>query len=75
MRFLHAVLGQRRIMEGPRFFRIESDVELINPPEFKARLAHGIVANLRSGDTLSQVRRVRGNLISDDAVLDVRLVR
>ena len=75
MRFLHAVLGQRRIMEGPRFFRIESDVKLINPTEFKPRLTHGIVTNLSARDALGQIRSVRGNLIGDDAVLDVRLVR
>ena len=62
-------------MEFTRFVRIEADIELILPTEFKARFRQGIVTDLRTNMSLGQVGRMRGDLVRDDAVLDVNLVR
>ena len=75
MRGLHAFLGQRQIVKASGFLRIKPDIELIVPAEFKARLTHGVVPDLRAGDALGEVCGVRGDFVGDDAVLDVVFVR
>jgi hypothetical protein len=54
---------------------VEAEVELIFPAEFKARLAQRVVAVLRAGMALGEVGGVRGDLVGDDAVFHVFLVR
>ena len=62
-------------MELARRFRVEAEVELVLPTEFKTRLAQGVVPVLRAGMAFGQVGGVGGDLVGDDAVLDVLLVR
>ena len=75
VRGLGAVLRQRLVVEFARGHGVEREVELIFPAEFKARLGDGVVAVLRAGMALRQVRRVRRDLVGDDAVFHVLLVR
>jgi len=75
VRGLGAVLRQGFVVELARGHGVEGEVELIFPAEFKARLGDGIVAVLRAGMTFGQVRRVRRDLVGDDAVFHVLLVR
>ena len=62
-------------MEFARGHRIEAEVELIFPAEFEARLAQRVVAVLRAGMAFGEVGGVGGDLVGDDAVLHVLLVR
>ena len=62
-------------MEFARGHGVEREVELIFPAEFKARLGDGVVAVLRAGMAFGQVCRVRRDLVGDDAVFHVLLVR
>src|SRR5688572_20349412 len=72
---LGAFLREGFIMKFAGGFGIEAEVELIFPTEFETGFAQGIVPELRAGMTFGEVGGVRGNLISDDAVFDVFLVR
>ena len=47
--------------------RVEADVELVFPAEFKTCLAHGIVADLGAGVALGQIGRMRRNFVRDNA--------
>src|SRR5690606_38649283 len=67
-------LGQRLVVEGTRGVRVQAQVELVLPAELEARLGQGVVADLRAGVTLGQVRGVGGDLVGDDAGLHVILV-
>ncbi len=71
MRHLVGVLGQSLVVEGARPVRVQPQVELVLPAEFEARLGNGVVAQLGAGHALAQVRRVGGDLVGDDAFLDV----
>ena len=48
---------------------------MIFPAEFEARFADGVVAVLRAGMAFRQIGGVRGDLVGDDAVFHVLLVR
>ena len=52
-----------------------AEVELVLPAELEAGLAQRVVAVLGAGVALGQVGGVGGDLVGDDAVLDVLLVR
>ena len=75
MRGLGAILRQGFVVELARGHGVEREIELIFPAEFKARLGDGVVAVLRAGMALGQVSRVRRDLVGDDAVFHVLLVR
>uniref|UniRef100_A0A0N4ZJL5 NAD-specific glutamate dehydrogenase n=1 Tax=Parastrongyloides trichosuri TaxID=131310 RepID=A0A0N4ZJL5_PARTI len=68
-------LGQGGVVVLAGGFRVEAEVELVFPAELEPRLAQRVVADLRARVPLGQVRRVRGDLVGDDAGLDVVLVR
>ena len=68
---LGAVGGQRLVVEAAGRLRIQRQVELVLPAELEARLAQRVVAQLRTRVTLRQIRRVRRDLVGDDAVLHV----
>ena len=70
-----SLLRERLIMKFPSSFRIQRQVELILPSEFKARFRDRVVAVLRAGMAFGQIRRVGGDLVGDDAVFDVFFVR
>jgi hypothetical protein len=53
---------------------IEAEVELVVPAEFEARLGQRVIADLRAGVALGEVGGVGGQLVGDDADLDVVLV-
>ncbi len=71
MRHLVAVLRQRLVVIFARRVGIERQVELILPAEVEPRAADGVVAELRGGMALGEIRRVSGDAIGDDAGLDV----
>jgi hypothetical protein len=68
---LGAVLRQRRVVVLARGLRIERKVELVLPAELEARLAERVVAVRAPGVALGEVGGVRGDLVGDDALLDV----
>src|ERR1700722_19809901 len=72
---LGALLWQSFIVKFPRRLGVEREVELVFPAKFKTRLAQRVVAILRAGMALGQIGGVGRNLVSDDAILDVLLVR
>src|SRR5450830_2121031 len=74
MRHLGGILGQGFIVEFACLVRVQADIELVIPAKFKARLGQGVVADLRTRMAFRQIRRMRGDLVGDDAILDVYLV-
>ena len=52
-----------------------AEVELVLPAKLEARLGQRVVARLRAGMPLGQIRGVGGDLVGDDALLDVVAVR
>jgi len=75
VRGLCAFLRQGFIVEFARGDGVEAEVELIFPAEFKARFAQRVVAVLRAGMAFGEVGGVGGDLVGDDAVFHVLLVR
>src|ERR1700731_5371941 len=75
MRHLVALLRQRRIVEGAGRVRVEREVELVLPAEIEARPRQRIVARPGPGVPLGKVGSVSGDLVSDDAGLDVVAIR
>src|SRR3984893_9791929 len=75
MRHLVALLRQRRIVEGAGRVRVEREVELVLPAEIEARPRQRIVARPGPGVALGKVGSVSGDLVSDDAGLDVVAIR
>src|SRR5439155_27284252 len=63
------------IVELARGLGIEREIELIFPAKFEARFANRVVAVLRAGMALGEISGVRGDLVGDDAVFDILLVR
>ncbi len=68
---LCGVVRQRCVVELLGGIRIERQMELVFPPEFKPGLREGIVANLRAWMTLREVGGVCGDLVGDDADFDI----
>ncbi len=75
VRGLCAFLWERLVVELARGDGVEAEVELIFPAEFEARLAQRVVAVLSAGMAFGEVGGVRGDLVGDDAVFHVFLVR
>ena len=71
---LRAFLWQSFVVKFARGFRIKAEVELILPTKFKPRFGEGIVPILRAGMAFRQIRRVRRNFVSDDAVFHIFFV-
>lgn len=67
-------LRQGFVVIGAGGERIEGQVKLVFPAEFKARFGHGVVANLRARMAFRQIRRVGGNLVGDQPLLHVLFV-
>ena len=74
MRGLGAFGGEGLIVVLLGGVGIEAEVELVAPAEFEAGLAERVVADLGGGVAFRQVRRVGGELVGDDADLDVCLL-
>jgi hypothetical protein len=72
MRHLVRFLGQRLAARG---VRIERQIELIDPAQLEARTTQGIIAQLRYRMALGEIGGMRGDLVSDDAFLNVVAVR
>src|SRR5262249_61868108 len=51
-----------------------AEIELIFPAEFESRLAKRVVALLCAGVAFRKIGRMRGDLVSDNAVFNVLLV-
>ena len=71
MRHLVPLLRQRRVVEGAGSVRVERQVELVLPAEIEARARERIVTGTRSRVALGEIGGVRGDLVGDDAHLDV----
>ena len=71
MRHLGRLLGQRFIVEGAGGIRVQPEVELVFPAEFKTRLGQRIIADLRPRVPLGQIRRVGCDLVGNDAGLHI----
>mmetsp|Transcript_33447 Transcript_33447/g.99629 ORF Transcript_33447/g.99629 Transcript_33447/m.99629 type:complete len:676 (+) Transcript_33447:411-2438(+) len=59
------------VVEGTGGDGIEGQVELIVPTEFESGLGEGVVPILRAREALGEVGSVSGDLVGDDAGLDV----
>ena len=57
------------------FFGIEAQVELVLPAKLETRFRQSIVANLRTRVTFCQICRMRSQLVGDDPLFHVVLVR
>src|SRR5260370_26660761 len=73
--FFIVIVGQSFIVHGARRFGIKRQRELLFPVERVAGVAKGIITILSTGTMTGDVGSVRGNLVGDDAVLHVFLVR
>src|SRR6266487_2886775 len=62
-------------MEGKRGLRVEGEIELVFPTEFETGFGDGVITVLRAGMAFGEIGGVRGDLVSDDTVLHVFLVR
>src|SRR5690606_40939332 len=71
VRDLGRILGQGLVVEGACGVRVQAQVELVFPAEFEARLGQGIVTDLRTRMTFCEISSMRGDLVGDDAGLDV----
>jgi hypothetical protein len=71
MRHLVGLLRQRLVVEGCGGFRIEGEVELVLPAEFEAGARQRVVAQLGGRVTLGEIGGMGGDLVGDDADLDV----
>src|SRR5437667_8007546 len=75
VRGLGTFLRQGLVVEVTRGLRIEGEIELIFPAKFEPRFRNRFVAVLRAGMAFGEIGGVRGDLVGDDAVFDVFLVR
>ncbi len=71
MRHLVRLLGQRLVVVVARGVGVEREVELVDPAELEAGAGERVVAQLRRRVALGEVGGVGGDLVGDDAVLDV----
>ena len=71
MRHLVRFLRQRLVVEQPRGFGIEPEIELIDPAEVEARPRQRVVAQLRGRVALGEIGGMRRDLVGDDAFPDV----
>ena len=75
MRHLGAFRRQGLVVEVLRRFRVHRQSELVAPAEVEPRPADRVVPQPRARVALGEVRRVRRDLVGDDAFLDVLAVR
>src|SRR5262249_52981352 len=73
--FLVVVVGQGFVMHGAGGFGIKREFELFLPIEGVAGVTQSVVAIASAGTVASNVGRMGGNLVGDDAVFYVFLVR
>src|SRR6516164_11664422 len=73
-RVLVVVVGQRLVVHGARRLGVEGKLELLVPVEEEARIGDGVVTVAGAGPMSCQVCSVGGNLISDDALVNVLAV-
>ena len=64
-------LGQGFVVIAARGVRVQGEVELVVPAELEAGFGQGVVADLGGRVSLGEVGGVGGNLVGDDAFLDV----
>src|SRR5262245_53964746 len=75
MRDLRSILRESFVVEFTGRIRIEREIELIFRSELEARLRESIMPMPRARVPLGEVGGMGGDLVSDDAVFDVLLVR
>src|SRR6202162_6537068 len=69
-----ALVGQSFVVKLASPVGVEAQVELILTTKLEACLGEGIIPELRSAPSLGQVRRVRRDLVTDDACTDILFV-
>ena len=74
MRYLGRIFGQGLIMKIARLVRIQAEIELVFPAEFKARFGQRIVTDLRTGVAFGQVGGMCRQLVGNDTFLDIVLI-
>src|SRR6266566_3527909 len=74
-RFLIKIVGERFVVHGFRGFRIERKFKLLVPVKEETRVTERVVAIASAGAVARDVRGMRRNLVSDDALLAVFGVR
>lgn len=67
-------LWQGFVVVGAGGEGVQRQVELIFPAEFKARLRHGVIADLRPRVAFRQIRRMSGNLVGNQSLLHVLFI-
>src|SRR5438067_6724337 len=75
VRQLRAVLRQGFVVEIFCGRWIEAEVELVFPAEFESSLTERVVPLLSAGMAFCEIRGMSSNLVCDDAVLDILLIR
>ncbi len=75
MRHLRALGRQGLVVELARRLGVQSEVELVLPAELEPGLRQRVVPETRARVSLGEIRRVRRDLVGDDAVFHVLLVR
>jgi len=69
------LVGQGFVVHGAGSFGIEGELELLLPIELIAGVAEGVIAIAGAGASAGDVGGMGGNLVGDDAVFYVFLVR
>ena len=69
-----ALSGQSFIVEFLSRLRVKGEVELVGPAKFKARFTQGVIPDAGRRMAFGKVSGMRGDLVGNDAVLDVLLV-
>src|SRR5579859_4019355 len=67
-------LGKRFVMKLTGSCRVEAQVELVFPAEFKSRFAQGIIARTRRWMAFGQVSSMGRDFVCDHPVFDIFLV-
>ena len=75
MGFLGVGVGESQIMVGAGLLRVQGQVELVLPAEFKPGLGQGVVPPLGGGMALRQVSRMGRQLVGDHTFPHVLPVR
>ena len=75
MSALESVLWKRFIMKSLGRFRIQGETELLVPIKFKASSGECVITIAGPGSLAGNVRSVGGDLVGNDPLPDIFLVR
>ena len=75
MRRFMGVFWQGFVMIFTRGIRVERQIKLIIPAEFKTGFGQGIITRLCTRMTFGKVGSMSGNFLGDDTVFDILFIR